>query len=415
MPTLVFVHGTGVRSGAYEQAMNLVRRGVDGHDLMVADCLWGDRLGARLHGNGASIPPDLPHLAITVATPEDEQVALWSLLYQDPGYELRSLAGVGDGRGQGSAFVPGRRSPAEMLHERVTILSRDGPDSERTRSALAKIGFEPMDLREAFAAVKGSSAYRLVSTRLQEPLTPYRLALARAIVAQAYAARIRSDMTAQPDHFSSAAGLPSLDGEPRDELVAAVAAELGPSELSIGAALLAPVSGLAERWATSRILQNRREISNTVYPGLGDILLYQTRGQPVRDFIRERVETADPPVLLLAHSLGGIMCVDLLVQCDLSDRVQLLVTVGSQTPLFYEMGTLTSLEWGAPLPAHVPRWLNIFDPRDFLSYVGGRVFPGRVSDRSVNSRQPFPQSHSAYWTNPRTWQLMLAEWTGAVR
>jgi len=88
----------------------------------------------------------------------------------------------------------------------------------------------------------------------------------------------------------------------------------------------------------------------------------------------------------------------------------LLVTVGSQSPLFYEMDALQSLRFGQPLPDHFPRWLNLYDRRDFLSYVGAQVFPNprdRLEDFEVNNRQPFPQSHGAYWANPQTWDIIL--------
>ena len=88
--------------------------------------------------------------------------------------------------------------------------------------------------------------------------------------------------------------------------------------------------------------------------------------------------------------------------------MRLLVTVGSQAPFLYEIGALWSLTHDDPLPAHLPPWLNIYDTRDLLSYVGGRLFPGRVEDVEVNNGQPFPQSHSAYWTNPKVWDAIAS-------
>ena len=75
------------------------------------------------------------------------------------------------------------------------------------------------------------------------------------------------------------------------------------------------------------------------------------------------------------HSLGGVACVDLLVEAALP-QVELLVTVGSQAPFFYEIDALQSLRFGVPLPEHFPRWLNVYDLRDFLSYVAAGVFAG---------------------------------------
>jgi pimeloyl-ACP methyl ester carboxylesterase len=108
--------------------------------------------------------------------------------------------------------------------------------------------------------------------------------------------------------------------------------------------------------------------------------------------------------VVVAHSLGGIACVDLLVKQRID--IRLLVTVGSQAPFLYEIGALSSLLHDQPLPPHFPPWLNIYDPRDLLSYIGAKVFPGRVSDVKVNNRQPFPEAHGAYWTNPQVWSAI---------
>jgi hypothetical protein len=59
------------------------------------------------------------------------------------------------------------------------------------------------------------------------------------------------------------------------------------------------------------------------------------------------------------------------------------------------------------LPNSLPPWLNIYDLKDFLSYVGGDLFPGRVVDHRVDNRQAFPASHSAYWYNPMVWEAIL--------
>jgi hypothetical protein len=90
-------------------------------------------------------------------------------------------------------------------------------------------------------------------------------------------------------------------------------------------------------------------------------------------------------------------------------QVELLVTVGSQAPFFYEMDALANLRFGQPLPDHFPRWLNIYDPCDFLSFVTSKVFPDRerLEDIEVNNRQPFPWSHTTYFSNSQTWNAIL--------
>ncbi len=39
----------------------------------------------------------------------------------------------------------------------------------------------------------------------------------------------------------------------------------------------------------------------------------------------------------------------------------------------------------------------------FLSYIGEKIFPGKIQDFEVDSQQSFPQSHSAYWAIKEVW------------
>jgi hypothetical protein len=169
-------------------------------------------------------------------------------------------------------------------------------------------------------------------------------------------------------------------------------------------------ANVASTWARRR----RGAISESASATAGDILLYQVRGNGIREFIRERIAVCDTPVVLLAHSLGGIACVDLLISERLP-QIELLVTVGSQAPFFYEIGALHSLQYQniAPenrLPVHFPPWLNFYDLRDFLSYVGQPVFGrNRVVDVQVDNKLPFPDSHGGYFTNAQVWARIVSE------
>jgi len=51
----------------------------------------------------------------------------------------------------------------------------------------------------------------------------------------------------------------------------------------------------------------------------------------------------------------------------------------------------------AKLPSTFPKWLNVYDRDDLLSYVGGKLFPDWVEDFHAGSGIPFPDSHGAYW------------------
>ena len=157
--------------------------------------------------------------------------------------------------------------------------------------------------------------------------------------------------------------------------------------------------------ATTRVLRrHRNQFTDSAALPIGDILLYQSRGDAVREFVRQKVTKSKPPVMLVAHSLGGIACFDLLALPN-PPAVAALVTVGSQPALLYEIGALVSLKPPQPLPAGFPPWLNIYDRNDFLSYVTKRLFP-TADDLEVNSGQAFPESHGAYFANDEVWRAI---------
>ena len=68
----------------------------------------------------------------------------------------------------------------------------------------------------------------------------------------------------------------------------------------------------------------------------------------------------------------------------------------------------SSLKYGAALPAHFPRnWMNVYDRHDILGYRAGGVFPNSdhvfVHDVEIDTGEPFPQAHGAYWTRHEFW------------
>ena len=197
------------------------------------------------------------------------------------------------------------------------------------------------------------------------------------------------------------------DAVARDRAVVLLTDMLGGGERSAGGLVGAAVRGLVLRPATAVAARRRGAITDATTPAAGDILLYQARGEAIRGVIAQKIESAVDSVVLIAHSLGGIAAVDLLAGRAFP-QVRLLVTVGSQAPLLYEIGALTSLEHDDPLPGCVPPWLNLYDRRDLLSYLAAPLFPGRATDVEVRNGQPFPQSHSAYWSNPAVWDAIVA-------
>ena len=382
--TLLFVHGTGVRKAAYEASAALVAEGLaeQAPHVKLQPCLWGDTLGARLGQGGRSIPEFMGETP--ASTSQDQLLALWRLLALDPLFELRELA----------ASTPSGLEPPAEKQRKQTFLSK-------LRALGADAALQPLlagralsgQWQQAVDAVCADAALQAALSASNKVDTPLRVASAHALVA-----------TLQQQLADD--NMPALADQRRDELVEICVNSLGGRELGVKDWVTSRLVGFGKRWATAKARREREALFSAAYPAAGDILLYQARGQAIRDFIAQQVAACGDGVAILAHSLGGIACVDLLIERALP-QVELLVTAGSQAPFLYEIGALSQLQSGDPLPAHFPpRWLNFYDLNDLLSYSAERLFKGVAEDVRVDSGQPFPDSHSAYWTQPALWQAL---------
>jgi hypothetical protein len=157
---------------------------------------------------------------------------------------------------------------------------------------------------------------------------------------------------------------------------------------------------------------------------LADVIGYHGHRTSIQTALREELRRAadaaerdgSGPVLPVALSLGGIVLVDLLAEWP-DAPVQACVTVGSQAPLLYAFDALPGLPYDEVDPPRldVP-WLNIYDSRDFLSFVAEPLFRRRdglasVVDLRVHSGKDFPKSHSAYWELPAVWDAIATAFT----
>ncbi len=162
---------------------------------------------------------------------------------------------------------------------------------------------------------------------------------------------------------------------------------------------------------------------------VGDVMLYLARGAEVRaqlhrTVLEARAQFPDEPLVLLAHSLGGIIAYEYATDGALADRppIDLLVTVGSQVALFAEYELLHAA--GAAHDHLVAsraaqlrsRWLNIYDPDDFLSFPIAGMFPAAADgDHSISAGKPFPASHTAYWGNPAVYAAIAEAFPARYR
>jgi hypothetical protein len=376
--TLLFVHGTGVRDESYFRTVDLISRKTEFFlkTCKFRSCQWGDPYGARLNAGGVSIPGYDDSGEATTSL-EDASMARWHLLSQDPLLELRILpreAVVGTPSG---LAIWNNLKVLPQHPVILTLLKEWCVDAAWTQYMNAVLADEIWkNLVAPITEVPGA-----VSDRL-----------ARALIA-GFQIYLRQQ------------SLPGFAAAQRDQLKSALVALIGGSTLGVGDWFLGRL--------THAMRVRRGSITDSTSPMVGDILRYQARGKEIRNFIRETINGCNDEVVILAHSLGGVACVDLLAEQS-TPAVTHLVTAGSQAPYFYELDALVSRSFGSGLgDSFNQKWLNFYDRRDFLSYAAARIFPGKVIDQPVDNGQPFPESHGAYWHNDKEFWTQTQKFIGA--
>lgn len=388
MTTVLFIHGTGVREPTFTQTYTRIDAGLREvrPDLSMERCYWGE-IGADLLAQGDSFyfdpyrdrtdrvaagdePVDGDRAPAEAVPKEEKELARWARLFDDPLYEVR-LREIDDA--PTTPFGP-------LIRDRLLAL----PDDEQIAAELAA-----SDLTDAFEAavrsVTASDEFDAAFGDVRATDADNERMLARALVASCLAA-----LADRGVEFS---------GDRRDHLVDVVLAGLGaapehgPEEVTdrLGALALNAAYRLAEPVFR---LGRRKRIDD-----LADIVYYQAHGRAIREVVRKRIRDVPGPVVLLGHSLGGIIAFDILAAGAVDPgQVRMLVTVGSQVPLLYELNALScGFKFRTDLPNGFPRWLNVYDPRDLLAYGGRVLFPDRCHDLPVNTKTPFPTAHGAYW------------------
>jgi len=383
---IIFVHGTGVRLPAYRDNVDTARAhalgaGIDAHFV---ECPWGDQYGSEF------IFQSLPNLSEEhIRKQQSEDFVRWSCLYYDPMSELEKLT-IRDETATTSA------SDGEPAWERKWKAVCAYQPSPEMAVLLQRAGVKDDLWDEAlYEVTENNTVARLAFKHSAHELPEAVQALARALVAQLH-------------RMLGASGISGPGGATRDAMVQRLIVDWGGAVLGPGAFF----GKMLKRISTSVLKEYRIGLSAAIAPFIGDILLYQSRGERIRQYIRDAIASVEGgQVVVVAHSLGGIACVDLLASPG-APRIDRLVTVGSQAPLLYELGALASLRPGDALPPGFPHWLNVYDLNDMLSYVAEPLFAKEVDpdvsvrDLAVDSGQPFPDAHSAYFSNDAVWRAI---------
>lgn len=393
--TLVFVHGTGGREPEYGKVVARIKEqaGKFLPGVSVTSVPWGPSLRTDYPEILREVfPLDVETRALD-ELPVDEEIARWLALRDDPLVELRLAAlATGGAGGTPAAVAIGGPPPGQQLANAVREVRGSPPEtsgvSEEELRRAAEVVANAPELQEAAATASDAQAAEL------------RELAARATVAVI----IRSHAGDAPGTEPAAV----LLAEERDRLVEWVAGQLQVDARFVGDFF----KKIFLRVATGRARAHRYPLTVMGVNFWSDILHYVRRGEAIRDLIRKTIDGAERPVVVLAHSLGGIACVDLLSE-ENPPSIDLFVTAGSQSPVLFAMDALETLRPPKlnALPAR--RWMNFFDPNDLIAFRAGAVFHDAdhvVEDINLPSGQPFPVSHGAYFVNPAFWERIAQEW-----
>lgn len=213
-----------------------------------------------------------------------------------------------------------------------------------------------------------------------------------------------------------------LDGAATDEEIAFNLDQDQDNTFSIGSQIKDAIEAITDRLrntvSTVGFGAVRDSLSPAVALFLGDVFTYLKDGTlrteiqaKVRADIKaahEASKMSGEPLVLIGHSLGGVILTDMLVspkESGLPDdlKVDALITVGSQPGLFQSVGLLAPL---APIgqlinrPKSVYSWYNVFDPIDPLAFRADPIFSD-VKDKSFDSITGLTSAHTTYFNRPQ--------------
>ncbi|WP_326726390.1 hypothetical protein [Streptomyces phaeochromogenes] len=274
-------------------------------------------------------------------------------------------------------------------------------------------------LRGEDVAQSAALAARAASYAIQEPRPGW---LDRVSDDQQFLTALATELPAEPSRAAQRSGLETFGTGTGHPLALARYRE-GVSRLA---------GALPRAGSTMLLSRARRPVHLNVAQFLGDVLVYVQQQSwpgelgPIAQRVVEAVEVGDrrrtaddPHLVVVAHSLGGSICLDLLTRPGpaLRCEVNTFVTVGSQVGLLAELGLFPHVPRPSatePQPVRAPdgvrRWLNIYDANDSLSFLAAPVFEG-AEDLRYSTGRGLLHAHSSYLSRP-SFFLRLADHLG---
>jgi hypothetical protein len=177
--------------------------------------------------------------------------------------------------------------------------------------------------------------------------------------------------------------------------------------------------------STKLLASSRDSLNATLGRFFGDVFIYAKElgnsGSPgvipsrvIDAFVAARATAPAEPLVVVGHSLGGVISFDVLTHFRANIDVDLFVTVGSQVAHFEEIKFYLNSDKNvkaptkATTPANIKRWINIYDEVDIFSYTAERVFDRVDVDARYDTQTYTIKAHGAYFEQDRFYQRLRA-------
>jgi len=396
---VVFVHGVNVRKGpGYETGLLVTKKFLQAH-----------LAGATINGKQLrTVEPVFPYWGDLATKFAWDMASL-------PSGEIDSLgvAGVDENLRPLVALVnDALKDPSAAQNEPLTMLARQ--DLELAVDVISRLLIEHVNLPDAEKA-----ASFIVASQAYARANPHPAWLAGIATDAQFTNRLAQEVKAAQPVAPQPEALGPFDFITKP--LSAVAAKFKKAVKSATGTVLDRTGDFA---STKLLGWTRQPLNAQLGRFFGDVFIYfNTRGPkespgPIPTLVLKAFEDAaqagpaGEPLVVIGHSLGGVISFDLLSHFSPRD-VDLFVTVGSQVPHFEELKLFcnsdTSIPNGgqklAPTPANFKRWINVFDVVDIFSYSAKRIFD-RVDDFGYDTKTYTVKAHGAYFEQDRFYERL---------
>ncbi|MGB7990634.1 MAG: hypothetical protein WCF44_14635 [Candidatus Methylophosphatis roskildensis] len=238
-------------------------------------------------------------------------------------------------------------------------------------------------------------------------------------------AQFFNKLVSETNAASVAAGVQALGGF--DFILNPLAAAAAKLKGAVASAANTVLDKTGDFASTKLLAWGRRPLNAVVGRFFGDVFAYlHERGDKnapglIPKLILAEIDQAigegppGEPLVIIAHSLGGVICFDLLSYFRTDIDVDLFISVGSQVSHFEEMKRFKAsnpaipspLQKLAPTPPNIKHWINVFDEVDIFSYACEKVFD-RVVDFGYDTETYTIKAHGAYFEQDRFYSRLRA-------